>query len=83
MLLLHEFHRRKFLLPDKLRSKDREQLVKAAARAAQPGGDFEEDADDKPGKPRLPASQPPSRKLVLKADQCRDEGFWKISTEVL
>ena len=35
MLLLHEFYRRKFMIPDKLRSKDRERLTKAAARAQQ------------------------------------------------
>lgn len=35
MLLLHEFYRRKFLLPDKLKSKDREKLTKAAARVQQ------------------------------------------------
>ena len=35
MLLLHEFYQRKFLLPDKLKAKDRERLTKAAAKARQ------------------------------------------------
>lgn len=43
MLLLHEFYHRKFLLPDKMRSKDREQLVKAAKRQA---GGIEEEPDE-------------------------------------
>ena len=45
MLLLHEFYRRKFLLPDKLTAKDRNRL------AASTGADA--DADD--------AGRPPSK----------------------
>ena len=44
MLLLHEFHRRKFMLPDKLKTKDRERLSKAALSAVKK----EEDTDVEP-----------------------------------
>ena len=51
MLLLHEFYRRKFMIPDKLRSKDRERLTKAAARAQQMAEEgYIPEEDDKPGK---------------------------------
>ena len=50
MLLLHEFHRQKFLLPDKLRAKDRERLAKAAAALVEPKSeDNVEDEQEKPG----------------------------------
>lgn len=45
MLLLHEFYKRKFMLPDKLKAKDRERLTKEAAKAQQMAED-----DDKAGK---------------------------------
>jgi len=44
MLLLHEFHSRKFLLPDKLTARDKERLA-----AARDGGD-EEDGEGGGGK---------------------------------
>ncbi len=51
MLLLHEFYRRKFMVPDKLRSKDRERLTKAAARTQQMAEEgYIPEEDDKPGK---------------------------------
>ena len=51
MLLLHEFHRRKFMVPDKLKSKDRERLTKAAARTQQMAeeGFIPEEEEDKQG----------------------------------
>ena len=52
MLLLHEFYQRKFLLPDKLKARDRERLTKAAAKARQltmEGDDGEEAQEEKPG----------------------------------
>ena len=50
MLLLHEFHRQKFLLPDKLRAKDRERLAKAAAALVEPKSeDNVDDEQEKPG----------------------------------
>jgi DNA polymerase alpha subunit A len=52
MLLLHEFHSKKFMLPDKLTNKERERLAKAAA-AGERGGDFDEDDD---------ANQPATKK---------------------
>ena len=60
MLLLHEFHRRKFMLPDKLKSRDRERLTKAAARAQQIAdeGYIPEEEEDKPGKLHSPKPLP-------------------------
>ena len=52
MLLLHEFHRRKFMLPDKLKAKDRERLNKAAQASIKKEIKSEEDADtEAPGIP--------------------------------
>lgn len=52
MLLLHEFHRRKFLLPDKMRAAERERLAKAAA-----GGSGEADGEaNAPGEWMQPLS---------------------------
>jgi len=52
MLLLHEFYQRKFLLPDKLKAKDRERLARAAAKARQLSVEGDEDAEpEKPGEP--------------------------------
>lgn len=48
MLLLHEFHSKKFMLPDKLTNKERERLAKAAAAAGGDGGDFDEDDGNQP-----------------------------------
>ena len=51
MLLLHEFHRRKFMTPDKLKSKDRERLTKAAARVQQMAEEgYIPEEEDKPGR---------------------------------
>ncbi len=50
MLLLHEFHRRKFLLPDKLSARERER--QARRQHAAEGGD---DADFDAGRPGEPA----------------------------
>jgi hypothetical protein len=46
MLLLHEFHARKFLLPDKMAPKDRERLARAHADA---DGQTDHDAAELPG----------------------------------
>jgi hypothetical protein len=51
MLLLHEFHRRKFLLPDKLSARERER--QARRQHAAEGGD---DADFEAGRPGAPAA---------------------------
>ena len=50
MLLLHEFYKRKFMLPDKLKSKDRDRLAKEAARTQQMNEDgYIPEEEDKPG----------------------------------
>ena len=50
MLLLHEFHRQKFMLPDKMKSKDRERLTKAAAQVKRENdGEMDIDEPEKPG----------------------------------
>jgi DNA polymerase alpha subunit A len=46
-LLLHEFHSRKYLLPDKLSFKERARVAKAAL--AEDGGDGDDDAGDDAG----------------------------------
>ena len=42
MLLLHEFHARKFMLPDKLTGRDRERLAKEARSRAAADADEDE-----------------------------------------
>ena len=46
MLLLHEFHARKFLLPDKLTARERERQNRRQAAAQQDGEDREEATDN-------------------------------------
>lgn len=46
MLLLHEFHARKFLLPDKLTARERERQNRRQAAAQQDGEDKEEARDN-------------------------------------
>ena len=46
MLLLHEFHGRKFLLPDKLTARERERQNRRQAAAQQDGEDKEEATDN-------------------------------------
>ena len=56
MLLLHEFHARKFLLPDKLSARERERQAKRAREAA--GEDGPDDYEEvKPGAFPLSAAQ--------------------------
>ena len=46
MLLLHEFHARKFLLPDKLSAKERERAARRRAQQGAGDGDMGGEADD-------------------------------------
>jgi hypothetical protein len=49
MLLLHEFHARKFLLPDKLSARERERQAKRLRDAAGEEGGADAYEEPKPG----------------------------------